>query len=407
MLARAPPRRLPKRAAWLLVIAAVAGCNGGGDDATPQPDQGAVEPRPERRVTMVAVTSMPIERTVDISGTIDAYEQVTVGAKVPGRLASIAVDLASPVVKGQVIARLETTDYQLRVDQARAAVGQSRAVLGLTEGQDKVDVDGTAVVRQAQATLQEAQANLRRTRALSAEGLATGIQMDSAEATALRAETALQSAREEVRIREATLRQRGSELSLARQQLADTVLISPIDGVVQARRGSVGEYFAAGAPLVDIVRIDPLRLRVALPEREAGSVREGQSVRLTIAGDERAYGGTIARLAPALDQESRTLLVEADIGNPGNLRPGTMVSAKIVVASDPGLTLPLTAVVQFAGLTKVLTVEDGRAREKQITTGRATGDRVEILSGVADGERVVDKPGSLQQGEAVQPAEGG
>jgi multidrug efflux pump subunit AcrA (membrane-fusion protein) len=116
----------------------------------------------------------------------------------------------------------------------------------------------------------------------------------------------------------------------------------------------------------------------------------------------------VARLAPALDQQSRTLLVETDIQNAGgHLRPGTLVTARIVVTSKPALTVPTSAIVQFAGLTKVITVEEGKAREKQVTTGKTSGDRTEIVSGVAAGERVVVKPGALQQGQAVRVVEGG
>jgi RND family efflux transporter MFP subunit len=235
----------------------------------------------------------------------------------------------------------------------------------------------------------------------------SGMDLDAAEATAVRAETALQSAREEVRIREATVRQRRSELRMARQLLADTIVKSPLDGVVQARRANVGEYLAAGAPIADLVRIDPLRLRVAIPELEAAGVQKGQPVRVKIQGDETTYAGTVARLAPAIEPQSRTLLVESDIKNPGHLRPGSLVSAEIVVSSKPAPTVPVSAVVRFAGLSKVITVENGKAKEKQVTTGRTSGDRIEIVSGVAVGEAVVDKPGSLQQGQPVRVMEGG
>jgi multidrug efflux pump subunit AcrA (membrane-fusion protein) len=318
------------------------------------------------------------------------------------------VDLASPVKKGDVIAQLEARDYELRVEQAAASVAQSRAQLGLPQegGSEKLDIENTAIVRQASATLREAQANLARSRRLAQEGLISGMDLDAAETAAVRAEAAVQSAREEVRIREATMRQRRSELNMARQALADAVVRSPLDGVVQMRRGSVGEYLAAGSPIADIVSIDPLRLRVAIPELEAASVKAGQPVRVTIHGDEATYEGTVARLAPAIDPQSRTLLVESDIKNPGHLRPGSLVSAQIIVGSKPAPTVPATSIVRFAGLSKVITVESGKAKEKTVVTGKTSGDRIEITSGVAAGESVVDKPGSLQQGQPVRVVEG-
>ncbi|XXT23347.1 efflux RND transporter periplasmic adaptor subunit [Sorangium sp. So ce429] len=405
---------------WTVWIACLAvllhghGC-GKGDSARPEGAKAesggkADKAAPDvKEVTLAPVIELVVEQTIDISGTLDADEQVTVGAKLPGRVASIAVDLASPVQRDQVIAQLETRDYELRIEQAAAALAQSRAQLGLPQdGPDtELDVENTAIVREALATLKEAQANQLRARNLAKEGLMSGMDRDAAEAAAVRAETAVQSAREEVRIRQATVRQRRSELRMARQQLADAVVRSPIDGIVQARRASVGQYLAAGAPIVEIVRIDPLRLRVAIPEAEAAGVRAGQQVRVTVPGDSAVHAGTVARLAPALDQQSRTLLVESDIKNPGHLRPGSLVSAQIVVSSKPAPSVPASAIVRFAGLTKVITVENGKAKEKQVATGRAAGDRIEIVSGLAAGESVVAKPGSLQQGQPVRVVEGG
>ena len=121
------------------------------------------------------------------------------------------------------------------------------------------------------------------------------------------AEGRFQDAIEEPRNRQALLVQRRSELEIARQQLADTVIVSPMDGAVSERQASVGQYLAAGAPVVTLVRIDPLRLRLAVPEREAGAVRVGQAVTLTVEGDPTKYEGRVARLSPAIAENNRTL----------------------------------------------------------------------------------------------------
>jgi multidrug efflux pump subunit AcrA (membrane-fusion protein) len=349
-----------------------------------------------------------IEHLIETSGSLAAYEQVRVAVKVPGRLASVAVDLSSVVKEGDILAQIETTDYQLQIDQAAAAVSQARAQLGLTPDttSDEIDVEATAMVRQAQATLAEAQAAVARARNLSQEGLATGSDLDAAEATFLRAQSAVQSAREEVRLRQASLRQRHSELRLARQRLSDTVLRAPIDGVVQQRLASTGEFVTVGTPVVEIVRIDVLRLKLVIPERDASQIREGQSVQVTVDGDTQSYTGKIARLAPALDPQNRTLLVEADIENPGTLRPGVLARARVVTGSSPAPTVPSSAIVAFAGVEKVLTVEEGKAVEKRVKTGKRVGDRTEIVSGIELGAQVVQNPGSLQHGQPVNVAPG-
>src|SRR5690606_19664078 len=141
------------------------------------------------------------------------------------------------------------------------------------------------------------------------EGLAPQAELDTARAALLRAEASLEAAREEVRRRQAQVRQRESELAIARQRPEDTAIRSTIDGYVLARRASRGEYRAAGAPVAEVVRIEPLRLRPAVPEREASSLRSGQPVRVRVsaqagaaAGDE--HSGVVARLAPSLDPQS-------------------------------------------------------------------------------------------------------
>lgn len=389
-------------------LVALASCR-----AEPEPRAERTAPRgagsaatPARDVELASVIEQPLDTAVEITGTLAADEQVTAAAKVPGRVAELFVDLASPVKRGDKVAKLEPTDYVLKVQQAEAALAQAIAQLGGPEGASgKADPESTAIVRQARATLNEAQANVVRSRTLAAEGLVTGMQRDAAEAALVRAETAVQAALEEVRLRQAQVGQRRSELSIARQQLADTVIESPIDGVVQRRSASVGEYLAAGAPIAEIVRIDPLRLRVAIPERDTGGLRAGLRVQVRVEGDTAEHAGTLARVAPALEPQSRTLLVEADIPNPGSLRPGGLVNARIVVGSKAALTVPKGSVVTFAGLTKVFTVEKGKAVEKRVTLGQPAGERIEVLTGVKVGERVVLRPGSLQQGEAVRVRE--
>ena len=384
-------------------------------DAKPRAEAPGARPveAQAREVRLAPVAPATFEEVIEVSGTLAADDQVLLATKVPGRLATIEIDMASPVKQGQLIAQIETTDYEFGVQQAQAALGQARAQLGLSAAGrvGQLDVETTAVVRQAQATLEEARANATRLDKLAEEGLTPQADVESARATLLRAEASLDSAREEVRLRQAQVRQRESELAIARQRLEDTAIRSPLDGFVQARRASRGEYLAAGAPVAEVVRIDPLRLRLAVPEREATGLRSGQGVRVRVPGQtarspSEEYAGVVARLAPSLDAQSRSLLIEADIKNPGNLRPGNFVQARIIVGERRALTVPQSSVVTFAGLQKVILVDGGKAVERQVTTGNTQGDRVEIVTGVREGEQVVDAPGALQQGQSVRAAEG-
>jgi RND family efflux transporter MFP subunit len=338
-----------------------------------------------------------------------AFDQATISVKVPGRLRTITVDLGSLVQRGQLIAQIEPQDYQLRVQQAEAAVAQARVRLGLpaTGTNDNIDEEQTSAVRQARVLADEARANRDRLAALLEQGITPRAQVDTAEASYKVALSRLEDAREEIHNRRAVLVQRRSELDIARQQLTDVSVYAPFDGAIQEKRASVGEYLAAGAPLATIVRMDPLRLRAEVPEREVPNIRVGQTVRVTTEGDPHVYTGRIARLSPSITPQNRMLMVEAEVKNTnGALRPGSFARAEIVT-DDRGmsLTVPTRSIINFAGIEKIIVVKDGKAVEKSITTRRRTTEWTEVVSGVTVGETVVLEPGNLQSGQAVTVVE--
>jgi RND family efflux transporter MFP subunit len=227
-------------------------------------------------------------------------------------------------------------------------------------------------------------------------------QLDGADAEHKVALSRYQDAIEEIRNRQALVVQRRSELEIARQQLTDSTIYAPFDGVVQEKRASIGEYLAAGAPVVNVVRIDPLRLRAEVPERDARNVHVSQQVRVTLEGDANVYTGKIARISPTITAQNRVLIVEAEVRNDGRLRPGSFAKAEIVSdANSSTLAVPANAVISFAGIDKVILVQDGKALEKPVTLGRRTPDWTEILSGLNVGDMVVIDPGNLQSGQPV------
>jgi RND family efflux transporter MFP subunit len=361
-----------------------------------------------RQVKVVKVSEMPVGASVQVSGTLAAQDQATVSVKVPGRLKTLPVDLGSVVRKGQLVAQVEQQDYQLRVQQSEAALSQARARLGLQpDGADeKVDLEQTGTVRQARAQMDEARKNRERAASLVESGVIARSEFESADAAYKVAISKYQDAVEEIRNRQGLLAQRRSELAIARQQLADTTVVAPFDGVVQERKASAGEYLAAGAPIVTVVRVNPLRFRAEVPERDAASVRAGQQVRVTVEGAAQTYVGRIVRLSPTITEQSRMLVVEADVANDGTLRPGSFARGDIVTSdTSTAVTVPSAAIVNFAGIEKVILVQNGKALEKSVTTGRRMGDLTEIVSGVNVGDAVVVNPGNLQSGAAVQVVE--
>jgi RND family efflux transporter MFP subunit len=389
----------------LVSMLVLSGCQ---DGPTVGAEESKAKPAgpPPREVKVTPAAERTIARTVTATGTLAADDQVVLGTKVAGRLAEITVDLGTRVKRGQMIGKLDHSDFKLRVDQAEAALQQARVRIGLPPtGQDeRVDAEQTAIVRQARAMLDDARLTRDRSVKLAQQELIARAQLDTAEAGLQVAEGRYQDALEEVRNRQAVIAQRRSEVDLARQQLTDTVILSPLDGIVSVKQASVGEYLAAGAPIATMVRVHPLRLRVPVPEREGSGVRVGHAVTLTVEGDPTLYRGRVVRLSPIVQEQNRTLMVEAEVPNErGFLRPGAFARVEIMTeVSQPVVTVPWSSVIVFAGVEKVLLVRQGKTAEVRITTGRRFGEDVEILDGLKRGDPVVAKPGNLVSGQPVQ-----
>lgn len=360
---------------------------------------------PARQVKLAKSEARRLPQTVTAPGTLAADEQATLSFKVAGRVSEIKVDLGSHIGKGQVIARLETIDFKVRLQQAEAALQQARVRLGLPPqgDDDRIDPDNTSLARQARALLEEARSNRERTVQLVRQGVQSKAELDRVESAFKVADGRYQDALEEIRNRQAVLLQRRSELAIAQQQLVETTLYAPFDGAVRQRTASLGEYLNAGAPVATIVRLHPLRLRVEMPEREAQGIKVGQSVRVVVEGDnQQSYSGRVARLSPTFQEQSRTLIIEAEVDNQeGKLRPGSFAKAEIQtsVTSDV-VMVPAAAVVTFAGIQKVFSIKDNKAVEKNVMAGRREGDWV-VVEGLDADSPVILSPGNLVGGQPI------
>jgi membrane fusion protein, multidrug efflux system len=388
---------------FLPVLFLSGGC--GGSEAQVAASRGnSAASLPAKQVKLAKSEARRLTQTVTAPGTLAADEQATLSFKVAGRVNEIKVDLGSQARKGQVIAVLETTEFKVRLQQAEAALQQARVRLGLPPqgNDDRIDPENTSLARQARALLEEAKANRERTIQLVNQGIQSRAELDRVESAFKVADSRYQDALEEVRNRQAVLLQRRSELAIAQQQINETTLYAPFDGAVRERRASLGEYLNAGAPVATIVRLHPLRLRVETPEREAQGIKVGHSVRVLVEGDQQSYTGRVARLSPAFQEQSRTLIIEAEVDNQqGKLRPGSFAKAEIQTSMTSDVVMvPATAIVTFAGIQKVFSVKDNKAVEKTVVVGRRDGDWV-VVEGVDAGAPVVLSPGNLVSGQPV------
>jgi multidrug efflux pump subunit AcrA (membrane-fusion protein) len=387
-------------AASAIFLLACAGSKRGAPakaDAKGQADESPIE------VSTAPVIERSLRRSLEVVGSLEAEDQVTVSSQAAGNLEEINIDIGTPVRLGQVIARIDSRELKLRVEQAEAALRQAEARLGLKSG-ERFDPQNQPDVRQARAALERARYDLRAAEDLVESGDISRQQLDIARRTFEQAEARYQAALENVRNLEASVQEKRAQLALAKKQLADANIVSPISGIVKEKIASRGEYLQPGKPIATIVRIDRLRLKLEVPETFAASVGRGQVVSLKVdTVPDREFRGQIKRVSPSLDEKNRSLIVEAEVINPGPLKPGMFARAQIISSTQStALMVPEKALVSLAGVNKVYVIEGGRAVERQVKLGARDGAMVEIVSGVRAGEHVItSNTDKLQDGAVV------
>jgi RND family efflux transporter MFP subunit len=197
-----------------------------------------------------------------------------------------------------------------------------------------------------------------------------------------------------------------ARVTLARKAFADTVVRAPFTGAVAERLVSVGDYVTRGTKVAVVVRTNPLRVKLTVPEQFISSVAAGQPVNFEVdAYPGRRFEGKVQFVSPSLQADQRALTVEAVVPNPkGELKPGLFATARIEQRDrTPGVLVPATAVQTSAGTSHVFVVAGEKAEERIVTTGQTVGELVEITQGLKAGERVATRNvGQLVDGMPVR-----
>jgi RND family efflux transporter MFP subunit len=374
------------RKALALIVAAgavyAAGC---GETATGQSGAPTSRPVEAVKVGSAKVQFGSIPETIELIGSLYGDEDSSISAKVPGRILELSADLGDRVEPGTLLARIDPTDYKLAIAQKELAVREALSRLGLTEMPDAA-FDPTNVPTVLRATLQadNAKARLDRSRKLfeqsppllSAQDFADiqtqyEVARKDADVAKLEAEAAL-----------ALARSREAELTTSRQQLSDTEIRTPATKTwsVSRRDVAIGEYVQTGAPLFQLVVVDPIRMRATIPEKFSPRVKLDQRVEVRIEGLDAPRPGKVRRISPAVDPQSRTFAVEVELANADQaLRPGAFARGTLVVGTQEKVAMvPDDAVRSFAGIDRVFTVENGKAKALTVTVLRREEGMVAI-----------------------------
>lgn len=411
-----------KFAAFLLVLVAIAGfvASCGGSKANSRKEETAAANQPVAiDVTTAAAIKRELPRFFEATGSLAGDQQTDVAPQTSGKVVAVGVDIGSRVQRGQILVRLDDAELKLRVEQAVAQVGQAKAAvkqaeerIGLRPGQ-AFDPNRVAEVAAAKVAFDLAEKNLVRAEKLIESGDVSRSFYDEQRARRDQLkeqyDVALAQARQNyagVEVARTNVANAEAQLGLARKNLSYANIPAPIDGYVSERTADLGEYVSPQQKVATIVRTNPLRIRIDIPEQAIPEVRVGQSVSVTTSSwPDQNFAGRVARIAPNVSATSRTLTVEAEIENSsGALKPGQFATVRILQErAEPAVLVPARAVVTEAGVSRVYVIKDGHAEQRLVQTGQTDGDLIEVKSGVnADEQVATSNVEQLSDGIAVK-----
>lgn len=333
-----------------------------------------------------------IIRTVESVGTLFPYDEVLVSAEIEGKVDQVNVDLGDTVSHGQVLVHISDEEQRYLLAQNEAQLRQSLERLGLTSENDRLaDVRQAPDVRRAAADQLEARQRFDRLKSLVEQGIGARSDLDQASARLQAMQAAYDSTINQTRNLQQEIERFKAQLDLQRKKLRDTTVRAPYAASVKDRQVTVGQYVRPNAPLLTLVKIDPIRLRIEVPERMAPWVKTGQQASVSVeAFADRRFEGKIWRISPTVDQSKRTFVVEALIGNSnGELKPGSYARARIRTdKTERILVVPSAAVTYVLGSNKTYVVNSGVVEARDVKLGDHFDHEVEIMEGLRDGEAV-------------------
>ena len=375
------------------------------------PTPGEVRPTNESvpipvRVAAAAPRALP--RMLRVNGPLVADQQSDVTGVVPGRVTAVLVERGDVVAEGAPLVRLRDVDYRLQAAGANAALQQAQARLGITDARAPVRPEDTAEVRSAIANRELADESLRRAEQLSQTGAMSQAELDRARATATAAREQYNSALNGMRGAAVALTQARVALQQAGTAVRESIVRAPFAGEIAERFVDVGEYVAPQMRIVSLVKTDPLRMEMPVPQEQVGAIQRGQTVEIRVdTFPDRVFTGTVRYISAAVRTETRSMTVEATVPNAdGTLRPGMFATASIDLGGTrEGVSVPVAAVLSEAGVNRVFVVrQDGTIEERVISVATRDAESVVVAEGVRAGERVaVETLDRLADGVRVQP----
>lgn len=381
----------------LLVLAAACGSKAG--EAKSKTDIANAKAADTIAVQVARAEQRRIERAILVTGSLLPDETVTVNSELIGRVTKINVDFGQSIRKGDILAEIDKQEYQIQYERSKAALAQALARIGLSPGQEKTPPTSTPAMRQAQARLEDAKFKFESAAKLVKTGDISQERYTELEKAYRAQQAAYDSSADELRTQWAQMESIRADMQLTLKKLDDATLRAPFDGTVSQKHVSPGQYVRENAPIVTLVKTNPLRLRVDIPENTAGQVKIGTTLTFTTdALPGQSFEAVVRETNPSLEAKSRSLTVEARLTKPDSrLKPGMFAQVRLVLdRAQDVLMVPKQALYSIAGLTKIFTIRDGKAVEFKVIPGEERDGWVEVPGGsIKEGDTVATSQQAL------------
>ena len=324
------------------------------------------QPKPALTVTTTQPQVSKIPLRISANGNIAAWQEASIGNEIGGlRLTEVKVDVGNVVARGQVLAIFSADTVKADLAQARAAVAEAEAMLA------------------------EAGANAQRARDLQPKGFLSAQQINQYLTTERTAQARLEAQR--------------ANMEMQQLRLKQTQVLAPDHGVISARTATVGAVLPTGQELFRMIRQGRLEWRAEVSSADLVSLKPGMRAWVTSANS-IAIKGTVRKVAPTVDAQTRNGLVYVDLPSPGSIKAGMFARGEFEIGGNKGLTLPQSAVLLRDGFNYVLRVDtESKVSEVKVAVGRRVGDRIEITGGLDTSAHVVAVGGVfLADGDTVR-----
>ncbi len=348
-------------------------------------------------ITVTSLARVPITDRIFASGLIGPVEEIVVQPQIEGQaIEALLADIGERVDKNQTLAQLSKTSLLLRQTQLEASSASADAALA----------QGQAQQVEARAAADESVRVRDRTASLRENGAASQAALDQAISAATSALARVTAAEQGVQAAQAQIALTLAQIADVELSLARTAVKAPVAGEITTRNASVGAIATAGGqPMFVIIRDGLLELRADVAERDVLRLAVGQMVSLRVVGRDEPLTGEVRLVEPTVDIVTRLGRVRISLDNPEKVRSGMFAEAEILAAARDGLTVPAAAVQLTAAGASVLRVDaDGLLTRVTVTTGIRDRGNIEILTGLAEGDKIVSRAGAfVREGERINP----